>query len=138
MNTLYVLSWVGLLYTLGLTGYGFQTGWTPFWGWFSQGQPPRRRFEVPGAYRWMRHPVYLAFLGQIWLTSQMTIDRLLMALILTGYVFLGSYLKDRRLEHYLGDTYREYSARVPGYPFFLGPLGKIPLPGKELVLSHDP
>jgi protein-S-isoprenylcysteine O-methyltransferase Ste14 len=127
MNTAYVLSWGALLYTLGLTGYGFQTGWAPFWGWFSEGRPPRRQFEVPGAYRWLRHPVYFAFLGQVWLTSQMTLDRLLLSSLFTVYIFLGSYLKDRRLEYYLGDTYREYSARVPGYPFFPGPLGKTRL-----------
>lgn len=134
MNSVYVLSWGALLYTLGLTGYGFQTGWTPFWGWFSQGQPPRRRFEVPGAYRWLRHPVYLAFLSQIWLTSQMTVDRLMMSLLFTVYIFLGSHLKDRRLEYFLGETYRDYSARVPGYPFFPGPLGKVPLHKQELQL----
>ncbi len=137
MNALYALSWVGLLYTLGLTGYGFQTGWSPFWGWFSQGKPARRRFQIHGAYRWLRHPVYLAFLGQIWLTSQMTLDRLMLALLFTGYIFLGSHLKDRRLEYYLGDIYREYSAQVPGYPFFPGPLGKVPRRGDVLVEMID-
>ncbi len=136
MNTAYVLSWGALLYTLGLTGYGFQTGWTPFWGWFTQGRPPRRHFEVPGAYRLLRHPVYLAFLGQVWLSSQMTVDRLLLSLLFTGYIFLGSYLKDRRMEHYLGDTYRAYSARVPGYPFFPGPLGKWSWRKQEIAVGQ--
>jgi len=121
----YVLAWGGLLYTLGLTGYGWQTGWTPFWAWFRGGRPPRRRFEERGAYRWMRHPVYLAFLGQIWLTPTATLDRLLLMGLLTVYVALGSWLKDRRLVFYLGDVYRNYEARVPGYPLVgFGPLGR--------------
>jgi hypothetical protein len=31
------------------------------------------------------------------------------------------------LQHYLGPTYREYQARVPGYPgMILGPLARVP------------
>jgi methanethiol S-methyltransferase len=137
VRTAYVLSWVGLLYSLSLTGYGYQTGWTPFWGWLRHGQPPRRRFEVKGAYHWLRHPVYLSFLGQVWFTPLMTVDRLLLTLLLTAYIFLGSYFKDRRLQYYLGDTYRDYQAQVPGYPFFLGPLGRVARREKEPVSHHE-
>jgi protein-S-isoprenylcysteine O-methyltransferase Ste14 len=126
VSTAYVLSWVALVYSLSLTGLGFQTGWTQLWGWLRHGQPPRRGFEVRGAYRWLRHPVYLSFLGQIWFTPLMTIDRLLLSLLFTGYIFLGSYFKDRRLLYYVGDTYRAYQARVPGYPLGFGPLGRVP------------
>jgi len=136
VRTAYVLSWVGLLYSLSLTGYGYQTGWTPFWGWLRHGQPPRRTFAIRGAYHWLRHPVYLSFLGQIWFTPLMTVDRLLLTLLLTVYIFLGSYFKDRRLQYFLGDTYRDYQARVPGYPFFPGPLGRVVPPQKEPALQH--
>ena len=110
----------------GLTGYGWQTGWTPFWAWF-RGQPPApRRFAERGAYRWLRHPVYLAFLGQIWLTPTATLDRFVMMVLLTVYVAVGSWLKDRRLLFYLGDAYRSYQARVPGYPVVgFGPLARM-------------
>jgi protein-S-isoprenylcysteine O-methyltransferase Ste14 len=128
MRGAYCLSWVALLYALGLTGYGWQTGWTPFWAWLRGRQPPPRRFTVPGAYQFMRHPVYLAFLSQVWLTPVMTRDRLLLCAVFTVYIGVGSYLKDRRLLFYLGDTYREYQARVPGYPFALGPLGRVRRP----------
>jgi methanethiol S-methyltransferase len=135
VRTAYALSWVALLYSLSLTGYGYQTGWTPFWGWLRQGQPPRRRFEIKGMYHLLRHPVYLSFLGQIWFTPYVTVDRLMLTLLLSVYIFIGSYFKDRRLQYYLGDTYRDYQARVPGYPFFLGPLGRVPRRDKEAVLQ---
>ena len=122
----YFLSWAGLFYSLSLTGYGWQTGWTPFWAWFWRLPAPPRRFKEQGAYRWLRHPVYLAFLGQIWLTPTATLDRFLMMLILTVYVAVGSWLKDQRLLFYLKDTYRSYQARVPGYPLVgFGPLGRV-------------
>jgi protein-S-isoprenylcysteine O-methyltransferase Ste14 len=136
IRTAYVLCWVALLYSLKLTGYGYQTGWTPFWGWLRDGRPPRRTFEVRGAYHWLRHPVYLSFLGQIWCTPLMTLDRALFTLAMTGYIFLGSWFKDRRLRYYLGTTYEQYQARVPGYPLAFGPLGRVPLRRREESVSH--
>ena len=122
----YFLSWAALIYVMSLTGYGWQTGWTPFWAWFRGAPPPRRDFQERGAYRWLRHPVYLAFLGQIWLTPTATLDRALLIGLLTAYVGFGSWLKDRRLIFYIGDRYRQYQARVPGYPLVgLVPLGRV-------------
>jgi methanethiol S-methyltransferase len=75
----------------------------------------------------MRHPVYLSFLGLIWFAPTVTLDRALLIAVWTVYIFLGSYLKDRRLQYYLGPTYREYQARVPGYPgMIVGPLARVP------------
>jgi protein-S-isoprenylcysteine O-methyltransferase Ste14 len=140
MHLAYVLCWVALLYSLSLSGFGFQTGWTPFWAWVRDEKTPRRVFEVRGAYRFLRHPVYLSFMGQVWCTPVMTLDRALLTGLLTAYIFLGSYLKDRRLLLYLGDVYRDYQARVPGYPVVgLGPLGRVrmPSPPTEPMLAGE-
>jgi protein-S-isoprenylcysteine O-methyltransferase Ste14 len=125
----YLLSWMGLFYSLSLTGLGFQTGWTPFWAWLHGRKPPRRTFAVRGAYHLLRHPVYLSFLGLVWFAPLVTLDRALLTGMMTIYIFIGSYLKDRRLEYYLGDVYRDYQARVAGYPLIgLGPLGRVQVP----------
>jgi protein-S-isoprenylcysteine O-methyltransferase Ste14 len=77
----------------------------------------------------LRHPVYLGFLGLVWFVPCMTIDRATLTAVWTVYVFVGSYLKDRRMVHYLGMSYRQYQAEVPGYPLMLaGPLGRLSLP----------
>jgi len=136
MNVAYLLCWAALLYSLRLTGFGFQTGWTPFWAWVRNEKSPRRSFEVRGAYRLLRHPVYLSFMGQVWCTPVMTLDRALLTGLLTAYIFLGSYLKDRRLLFYLGDVYRDYQARVPGYPVVgIGPLGRVKMPELQPAAS---
>jgi len=120
-------SWGLLFYSLSLNGLGFQTGWLPWWHWLRKLPPPPRTFQERGVYRLLRHPVYLSFLGLIWCTPVMSYDRLLLCLLWTGYVFVGSHLKDRRLVYYSGDSYRDYQSRVPGYPGMLvGPLGKVP------------
>jgi len=123
----FLASWGALLYSLSLTGFGYQTGWTSWWAWVRKREQPKRAFEPRGAYRLLRHPVYLSFLGLIWLNPEMTFDRLTLALVWSTHIFVGSYLKDRRLVYYVGEAYRCYQARVPGYPFIpWGPLGKRP------------
>ena len=89
--------------------------------------------EPRGAYLWLRHPVYLSFLGLIWFTPTMTADHAVLTGIWTTYIFVGSCLKDRRLLFYLGDSYRNYQAAVAGYPGMpLGPLARRPLAAPEL------
>lgn len=121
----FYLSWLALFYSLSLTGLGYQTGLTPWWNWLLRRPLPRRGFTPRGAYRWLRHPVYLSFLGLIWFTPRMTYDHALLTAVWTIYVFVGSYLKDERLAFYLGAAYRAYQAAVPGYPWIgIGPLGR--------------
>jgi protein-S-isoprenylcysteine O-methyltransferase Ste14 len=121
----FYLSWVALFASLSITGFGYQTGWTQWRYWLRRQSLPRREFAELGPYRWLRHPVYCSFLGLIWFTPRMTADHAVLTAVWTAYIFVGSWLKDRRLEFYLGDVYREYAGRVPGYvgmPF--GPLAK--------------
>lgn len=65
----------------------------------------------------------------VWFTPTVTVDRALLIGIWTSYIIIGSWLKDRRLEYYLGASYRQYEAEVPGYPgMIFGPLARIALP----------
>jgi methanethiol S-methyltransferase len=120
-------SWAALLYSLSLTGLGYQTGLTEWLHWVRRLPLPRREFHARGAYRWLRHPVYLSFLGLLWFAPTMTADHALLTGVWTVYIFVGSWLKDLRLTFYLGDNYRRYAEQVPGYPFIpLGPLARLP------------
>jgi protein-S-isoprenylcysteine O-methyltransferase Ste14 len=130
-------SWLGLLYSLYLTGLGYQTGLTQWWYWLKRSKPPRREFVVRGVYRWMRHPVYLSFMGLIWFTPRMSLDHVVLTAIWTIYIFVGSVKKDSRLEHYIGTPYREYAQRVAGYPLIgFGRLGKWPRTRTDATVSR--
>ncbi len=119
-------SWVMLFYSLYWTGFAYQTGLYPWLQWALGKAPPKRVFVERGPYRWMRHPVYLSFLGLIWFTPVMTWDHVILTIVWTSYIFVGSYFKDRRLLFYLGKTYRDYARRVSGYPVIgIGPMGRI-------------
>ena len=118
-------SWVLMLYSVSLTGFGWQTGMTPWLCYIRRVPTPRRKFVTNNLYGFLRHPIYLGFLGLIWCTPRMTSDYLLRAGVWGVYVFIGSVLKDRRLAFYIGERYRGYMATVRGYPLVLwGPLGR--------------
>jgi protein-S-isoprenylcysteine O-methyltransferase Ste14 len=134
----YLSSWGMLFYSLCVSGLGYQTGFTPWWNWVRGRSAARREFRPRNIYMVLRHPVYLSFMASVWFNPVMTVDRLLLALVWSAYIFVGSWLKDERLAYFLGDTYRAYQEKVPGYPFMLlGPLARrerrdepqvIPLP----------
>ncbi len=132
----FVGSWALLLYGLHLTGLGHQTGFTPRWRWARGLSPRRRAFVTRGLYKAFRHPVYLSFLGLVWFTPVITLDRGVLIAVWTAYIFVGSVLKDRRLEHFIGDPYRRYQAGVPGYPGLrFGLLARIPFTASPLSRS---
>lgn len=117
MRGAFYAAWIALFYSLWQSGMEYQTGLGPWWDWV-RGRPPRKRdLRDTGIFAHLRHPVYLSFLGLIWFTPHMSWDHVLLTVVWTIYIFVGSHLKDERLAHYLGETYRRYQARVPGYPF---------------------
>lgn len=138
IRTAFYASWLALFYCLRLSGFGYQTGWTQLLYWLRRQPLPRRGLVMRGPYLWIRHPVYLSFLGLIWFTPRMTLDHGLLTGLWTIYVFVGSCLKDQRLAYYLKDTYREYASRVAGYPgMIVGPLAKWPRPVAS-TSNHQP
>jgi methanethiol S-methyltransferase len=119
-------SWIALFYSLYITGMGYQTGFTQWRYWLLQTRPPQREFVERGAYRWMRHPIYMSFLGLIWFTPTMTLDHAVLTLLWTIYIYAGSYFKDKRMMRFVGPPYQEYAMRVTGLPFIgIGPLRRI-------------
>lgn len=127
MSIAFILTWPTLLYSISLTGLGHQTGFTSWWRWVKKEKTPFRNFTPQSLYCWFRHPIYASFLGLLWFTPRITLDRGLLLSLWTTYILVGSVLKDRRLVHYLGDSYRIYQSKVVGYPGFRsGPLGKVP------------
>jgi methanethiol S-methyltransferase len=124
---LFYASWIALFYSLWLTGLGYQTGLTPWWYWATKQKPPPRVFVTKGAFRFMRHPVYMSFLGLIWFTPEMTLDHAILTTVWTVYIYAGSYFKDRRLIRFIGEPYLAYAAKVVGLPLIgFGSLRRIP------------
>jgi methanethiol S-methyltransferase len=74
--------------------------------------PEAGSLNIRGIYRWVRDPFLLSGLVMIWLTPVMTINLLVIYLLTTVYLFLGSLHWETRLVAQFGDEYREYQKRV--------------------------
>jgi protein-S-isoprenylcysteine O-methyltransferase Ste14 len=83
----------------------------------------QEHFHLSPFHRFVRHPWYFFGLILIW-TRDMSVMTLLSSVFITLYLVVGSWLEEKKLLVYHGDTYRRYKARVPGL---------IPLPWKFLT-----
>ena len=68
---------------------------------------------IRGAYRWVRHPLYLFSILMIWSCPVLTADRLLFNILWTGWIVIATMLEEQDLVFDFGDQYREYQAKVP-------------------------
>jgi protein-S-isoprenylcysteine O-methyltransferase Ste14 len=72
-------------------------------------------FQVGGAYRFVRHPMLLGTLLGLWAAPRMTLGHLLLAAGFTVVIAAASAFEERSLAAELGEPYRRYLARVPGF-----------------------
>jgi protein-S-isoprenylcysteine O-methyltransferase Ste14 len=68
---------------------------------------------VSGLYAYVRHPLYSAGLVFLWLSPEMSVNRLVLWAILTLYIIIGAYFEERKLLIDFGIEYAEYKARTP-------------------------
>jgi methanethiol S-methyltransferase len=68
---------------------------------------------IRGAYRWVRHPLYLFSILMIWSCPVLTADRLLFNILWTAWIVIATMLEERDLVFDFGDQYLEYQAKVP-------------------------
>lgn len=70
------------------------------------------RLVIRGAYRLVRHPLYLGWLLIVWGAPLMTGDRLLLAVISSSYLLLAMPWEEQSMARTLGDDYQRYRSRV--------------------------
>jgi protein-S-isoprenylcysteine O-methyltransferase Ste14 len=75
--------------------------------------PAELQLGIKGIYCWIRDPFLLSGLLIIWLTPFMTENLLLVYLIITIYLFLGSLHWESRLLAQFGEAYVSYQTKVP-------------------------
>jgi len=66
-----------------------------------------------GLYRFMRHPLYSGGLLFMWLTPVMTQNTRVVIIAATGYILVGAFFEERKLEREFGAAYVEYKAVTP-------------------------
>ena len=68
--------------------------------------------DTSGVLGMTRHPWYLATILLIW-TRQMDISAIIVNVILTLYLIVGTYLEEKKLVREFGEIYQIYQKRVP-------------------------
>jgi len=74
-------------------------------------RPPR--FQTPGIYRFVRHPMWLAALLMTWATPTITLGHVLFSTAMTLYFAIAIPLAERDLAAEYGNAYRRYRRRTP-------------------------
>jgi methanethiol S-methyltransferase len=69
-------------------------------------------FQKRWMYRVSRHPLMAGVLLGVWATPHMTLDHLVFALAVSGYVAIGVWYEERDLVARFGDHYRRYRVEV--------------------------
>jgi protein-S-isoprenylcysteine O-methyltransferase Ste14 len=118
-----LLAALGILYGLWQTNIWHFLGLCQLLGLPDDGRinckPP---LVISGLYRWVRNPLYFWGLVFIWLTPQMTLNRLALFAALSVYLYVGTFFEERRLVAEFGDAYRAYQRRVPRLIPWRGPV----------------
>lgn len=80
---------------------------------FEELRPVREELlDTSGMYGVVRHPMYLSVLVMMWATPAMSLIYLSLALNVTLYFYIGSYLEERRLVARFGQEYVRYQEQV--------------------------
>jgi len=74
-----------------------------------------QRLKPKGIYCWVRDPFLLSGLIQIWLTPFMTTRLLIIYILASIYLFLGSFHWESRLKSQFGDEYTAYLKEAPRF-----------------------
>ena len=69
--------------------------------------------KIEGAYKFVRHPIYLFSILFLGLRPTMSLFYLIMFLCIVVYFYVGSIFEERKLIEAFGNDYLEYQLRVP-------------------------
>lgn len=76
------------------------------------GTPGSKPLDPHGIYRYVRDPFLISGLANLWLTPLMTTNLLMIYILTSIYLFLGSIHWEKRLLYQFGDDYRRYQRAV--------------------------
>ncbi len=110
---LYAAGWLIVLGTTFLLNHFDLFGLRQVW-LYLRGKPyTALRFQTPGPYKVVRHPLYVGWLIAFWAAPTMTTAHLVFAGGMTLYILAAIRLEERDLVEYHGESYADYRRTVP-------------------------
>jgi methanethiol S-methyltransferase len=115
---LQVLSFIGLIWAVRPIDLKEFIGIAQVERYFRQEYPveeldEKTELKIVGAFRYVRHPVYLFSILFLGFRPQMSLFYLVTFFCTAVYFHIGSIFEERKLVAIFGDQYREYQSRVP-------------------------
>jgi protein-S-isoprenylcysteine O-methyltransferase Ste14 len=112
---LYLLGWALLVWSTFLIGHFDLFGLRQVVDRARERRYAEPGFRQPMLYGIVRHPIMIGFLVAFWAAPDMSVGRLLFVGGATGYILVGVRLEEHDLKAQLGEPYRRYLERVPGF-----------------------
>ena len=78
----------------------------------SEGMTKTGQLNATGILGMIRHPWYVGAIAFIW-ARQLDVSAIIVNIILTAHLIIGTYLEERKLVSEFGDEYRAYQKEVP-------------------------
>jgi len=110
--SLFALGWLLVLVSSFLINHFELFGLQQVFARLRERTEPQVAFSTPSLYRLVRHPLYAGLLLGLWCVPVMSAGRLLFALGLSAYIFIGIAYEERDLVRQFGDRYRTYREQV--------------------------
>jgi methanethiol S-methyltransferase len=108
-----LLAFVGVLWGIGSLERFDAFGTDAYLNHLHQRKSPTEHLTVQGPYRIVRHPFYAAGIVALWATPLLSLDRLLLNVLFTGWILLGANLEERDLLARFGEDYALYRQSTP-------------------------
>jgi len=112
LNALYLASWGLLLYATFLIDHFDLFGLRQVWGKLTNKPDHEHQFVTPTLYRFVRHPIYVGWLGIFWFTPMMSVTHLMLAVGTTLYILVAIGWEEKDLEA-AHPEYAQYKRKVP-------------------------
>jgi protein-S-isoprenylcysteine O-methyltransferase Ste14 len=124
MQGVYLFGWGLLLYaTFILDHFGLFGVRQAVMHWNGESHE-KELFVTPSLYRFVRHPIYVAWLVIFWAAPTMTVGHALFTAMTTAYILVAIQLEERDLIDQFGETYVSYKQTTPAL---------VPIPARREI-----
>jgi protein-S-isoprenylcysteine O-methyltransferase Ste14 len=104
--------WLLVLATTFLISHSDLFGLRQVWLHFRNQPYQSVRFNAPGPYKLVRHPLYVGFFIAFWSTPTMSAAHLFFAIMTTAYILVGIYFEEHDLQG-AHPEYADYKRHTP-------------------------
>jgi len=109
----YFVGWIIVFLSTFAISHFDLFGLRQVWMQFRNRPYQHHEFQIPNAYKIVRHPLYVGWITVMWAAPTMTVAHLVFAVVTTTYILIAIQWEERDLIGVFGDKYKSYRQQVP-------------------------